>query len=94
MSAIIERESETHSASALAMKLMEVAVFLGGTDAGPSATYMVVAASAWEAARLISDHLDLRHPRGRVDINVLADRCVEAPSRVLEPARDDVKARN
>jgi len=75
------------------MKLMKATVFLGETDARPSATYTVVAASARHAAELISGYLGLRQSWERIDIIVLADGRVEGPARVLGPVSDDVNAR-
>ena len=62
---------------------MRVTVFLGEPGAGRSATYEVVAGSAREAARLVSNHLRQRDPPGRIDVDVLGDEGVEGPPRVL-----------
>ena len=72
---------------------MKATVFLDETDAKPSATYLVVSPSTCEAVTLISECLDLRHPWGRIDIDVLTDRGVEGPARVLGLVSDDVNAR-
>lgn len=77
---------------------MRVTVFLDGQGFGPSVTYVVVAGSAHEAASLITEHLNLRHPWGQIDIDVLAGERAEGPPRVLglvrgDDARDAVKAR-
>ena len=74
------------STSGTAMKLMRVTVFLGETDAGQGATYTVVAASAWEAVKLILDYFNLREPWDQIDIDVLADGGIKGPARVLAPA--------
>ena len=74
------------------MHLMRVTVLLDDPGSGRSVTYAVVASSAYEAAELISKHLKLRQPSGRIDVDVLADRGVEGPPRVLGPVKGGEKA--
>jgi len=76
------------------MKMVKVTVYLGEDGAGPSVIYMVVAANAREAANLVSDHLSLRHPWGRLDVDMLMGERVDGPPRVLGPVSDEAKAQN
>ena len=76
------------------MKMVRVTVFLGEDGAGPSVTYMVVAANAREAVSLVSDYLSLRHPWMRLDVDMLTGERGEGPPRVLGLVSDEAKAQN
>ena len=74
------------------MKMVRVTVFLGEDGAGPSVTYMVVAANAREAVNLVSDHLGLCHHWGRLDVDMLVGEHIGGPPRVIGPVSDEAKA--
>ena len=64
---------------------MTVAVFLGEDDTKPSGVYRVIASSAYEAAKLISNHLGTRDPWMRMDVTTIGSDGVEGPPRVIGP---------
>ena len=72
---------------------MRVTVLLDERGFGRSVTYAVVASSAYEAAHLIKQYLNMLHPLGQIDVEVLPDERAEGPPRVFGLGKGGVKAR-
>jgi hypothetical protein len=67
------------------VNMMIVAVFLGEDNREAIGVYRVIATSAYEAARLMSDYLGTRDPWMRIDVTETTSDGVEGPPRVIGP---------